>query len=279
MEKTREEYLRELKEEYEKKMLEINTQFDLQKDINKIKDDYMKYDDDYEDEGDSYDLDDTIEIEPRHENEFEEQYEDYISSKPKKSKWRTVLIYIILFILPIFGSLSVISTHTHYLVRKPFNYVCMGLSGGLFIFLIVLLIVNIVKRDKSKSLKGYIISNLIMALILGIIDIIGLFLLVKKRAWGLMNYFIAHYKLVMLIMFIILILIIGLLIIIKVKKRKIKSSVKTMFLNFIVCVYVLCFMDGMLVLYHSQSFREWLVTTAMQTMHHQYLCKWFYSDK
>lgn len=27
------------------------------------------------------------------------------------------------------------------------------------------------------------------------------------------------------------------------------------------------------------TFRNWLITTAMQTMNHQYLCKWFYSDK
>lgn len=27
------------------------------------------------------------------------------------------------------------------------------------------------------------------------------------------------------------------------------------------------------------GFREWLITTAMGTMHHQHYCKWFYSDK
>jgi exopolysaccharide biosynthesis protein len=28
----------------------------------------------------------------------------------------------------------------------------------------------------------------------------------------------------------------------------------------------------------NEKFRDWLITTAMQTMHHQYYCKWFYSD-
>lgn len=28
----------------------------------------------------------------------------------------------------------------------------------------------------------------------------------------------------------------------------------------------------------SKKFKDWLVTTAMSTMNHQYLCKWFYSD-
>ena len=29
----------------------------------------------------------------------------------------------------------------------------------------------------------------------------------------------------------------------------------------------------------NDKFKNWLITTAMQTMNHQYLCKWFYNDK
>ena len=208
MEKTREEYLRELKEEYEKKMSEINTRFDLQKDINKSNiDEHIRFND-------------ITNIDDKEDRQI------------KKGKWRIVLLYILLFLLPIFVSLSIISTHTNYLVRKPFDLICMGLSGILTIGILVLLIINVVKRDKKKSLSKYILSNSVMILIVGIIDVISLYYLVKNKAWGMMNYFIAHYKIIALMLLIFLILIIVLIIILKVKKRKVKNSIKILFLNF-----------------------------------------------
>ena len=50
-------------------------------------------------------------------------------------------------------------------------------------------------------------------------------------------------------------------------------------LEFFISVYILgCI--GFIVLFYGPyiGFKNWLVTTAMQTMNHQYLCKWFYSE-
>lgn len=49
---------------------------------------------------------------------------------------------------------------------------------------------------------------------------------------------------------------------------------------FIICIGVM-FGSGFAFLLYGPypNFREWLITTAMTTMNHQYLAKWFYSDK
>ncbi len=225
---------------------------------------------------------DTIEYNPKDFNDLDDEYEDELVeqslySSKKKNGVLDVFIYILLFLLPIFSFLSVVSLHTHYLVRKPFNYVCMGCSGLIVLALLVLIIIRITRRDRSKSGIKRIIKYFVFFTLLTIIDAGLLYLFVKKRAWNLADKFIAHYKLIMIIFFILLLLIITLIIIMKVKKRKVKSKIKRFLLNFILFIYMLCVIDGTLVLYKSQAFKEWLVTTAMQTMNHQYLCKWFYS--
>lgn len=41
----------------------------------------------------------------------------------------------------------------------------------------------------------------------------------------------------------------------------------------------MCCNGFLIILYgKNDTFRTWLITTAMQTMNHQYLCKWFYND-
>ena len=64
-----------------------------------------------------------------------------------------------------------------------------------------------------------------------------------------------------------------------VKKRRIKAWVKYIYFG-LMSVYVFGCCTVLFLLYGPYNgFKDWLVTTAMQTMEHQYYCKWFYSDK
>ena len=61
-------------------------------------------------------------------------------------------------------------------------------------------------------------------------------------------------------------------------KRKLRSWIK-----FVLCIFMAIYILGcvtfIVLLYGpNDRFKNWLVTTAMQTMNHQYLCKWFYND-
>lgn len=65
----------------------------------------------------------------------------------------------------------------------------------------------------------------------------------------------------------------------KKNKSKRKLSVKKKIVIFLVSFIVTGFVGGLFLLYGPlPNFRNWLVTTAMTTMNHQYLAKWFYSD-
>ena len=45
-------------------------------------------------------------------------------------------------------------------------------------------------------------------------------------------------------------------------------------------IYALGCSSFLFILYGpNDTFRTWLITTAMTTMNHQYYCKWFYSDE
>ncbi len=214
----------------------------------------------------------------------EPTYEKYIKGEEKERKKHrfkisNILLYMCFILLPIVISLSFISMHTLYLVRKPFNYICMGMSVLCIIGIIILFIYKIVKRDKSKKIFKLLLSNSIMITLLTILDAAALFVLVRQKAWMLMDKLITHYKLILLIIGIVLLIIIILIIITKIRKRKFKKSIKRFFINMIVCIYILGILDGMLMIYRSSNFKEWLITTAMQTMNHQYYCKWFYSAK
>lgn len=223
------------------------------------------------DEEDDYADDDTLEDEENFESR------EVLNKPPKKNKGLDIIIYLLLFILPIVSFFSIVSFHTHYLVRRPFDYICIVSSSLIVLTLIILFIIRFVRRDKSKSHVKCGIKYIVFFTILTILDGGLLYIFVKKRAWNLADRFIAHYKLILLILFILFLLFVILIIIMKLKKRKIKSKIKRFILNFILFVYILCFVDGTLILYRSQAFKEWLITTAMQTMNHQYLCKWFYS--
>lgn len=61
----------------------------------------------------------------------------------------------------------------------------------------------------------------------------------------------------------------------KKKKSKLKKIVLILAILFILGIGTFAFL-----LYGPYpNFREWLITTAMTTMNHQYLAKWFYSDE
>lgn len=63
-------------------------------------------------------------------------------------------------------------------------------------------------------------------------------------------------------------------------KKTIKLPGKVWFFNSISGLLCVCCVAGLTILYGPFSgFRDWLITTAMGTMTHQYLCKIFYSDK
>ncbi len=58
-----------------------------------------------------------------------------------------------------------------------------------------------------------------------------------------------------------------------------KKSTKIIITVFI-SLFVLGCGSGLTLLYGPWSgFRNWLITTAMTTMNHQYLATWFYSDE
>lgn len=62
----------------------------------------------------------------------------------------------------------------------------------------------------------------------------------------------------------------------KSKKQKIISVVTKV----VATIYILGCSSFLFLLYGPYgNFRTWLISTAMSTMNHQYLCKWFYNDK
>lgn len=64
----------------------------------------------------------------------------------------------------------------------------------------------------------------------------------------------------------------------KASRRKLRKWLKVV-LGFIITVYILGCSIFVGILYGpSEKFKSWLITTAMRTMNHQYLCKWFYSE-
>ena len=63
------------------------------------------------------------------------------------------------------------------------------------------------------------------------------------------------------------------------KHRKKKSVFKKILTTFIILFIIGCATLGFLLYGPYPGFREWLITTAMTTMTHQYLATWFYSDE
>lgn len=61
--------------------------------------------------------------------------------------------------------------------------------------------------------------------------------------------------------------------------KRTKNKLK-IFFKAIVCLFILGITIGLFLLYGPiEKFRSWYITTAMTTMHHQYLATWFYSEE
>ena len=64
----------------------------------------------------------------------------------------------------------------------------------------------------------------------------------------------------------------------KANKRRLKRWLKVLFSIFMSFYVVGCIAFVILLYGPNDKFRNWLITTAMQTMNHQYYCKWFYNE-
>ena len=62
-------------------------------------------------------------------------------------------------------------------------------------------------------------------------------------------------------------------------KKKIKKWVKVVFSIFMSLYIIGCVCFVILLYGPNERFKTWLITTAMQTLDHEYYCKWFYSEK
>lgn len=64
------------------------------------------------------------------------------------------------------------------------------------------------------------------------------------------------------------------------KHKKTAKKGKKNVLKILLTILVILIVTGLTLLYGPwHGFRDWLITTAMTTLNHQYLAKWFYSDK
>lgn len=90
------------------------------------------------------------------------------------------------------------------------------------------------------------------------------------------------FKIISLLLLIgsVIFLIIGLFLRLKYKKRRgVNKKLRVVF-DILVSLYTVGCLSFLFILYGPyKGFRDWLITTAMSTMNHQYYCKWFYSDK
>ncbi len=191
----------------------------------------------------------------------------------KKCKLNVILL-ILLLITPLFMTLSAISMNTTYLIRKPFNFILYALTGISMIWIICIILLKSLDKTKTKK-KKYIIASIVTI----ILNILFMILCLKGKFWTHLDPILEHKKLFVILFLCIILLIIILLIIKKIKHRKLKASVKKMLTTIFITIYILCYIDLIVVLYGpAKEFKEWLITTAMQTMHHQYFCKWFYNS-
>lgn len=72
-------------------------------------------------------------------------------------------------------------------------------------------------------------------------------------------------------------LLIGIRYLIKYKRRRGFKKVKTIIISILISLYMVGCSSFLFILYGPyKGFKNWLITTAMATMHHQHYCKWFY---
>ena len=281
-EKSYEEKIADIKEYLKQKEEEVNNNKVSERIVKPVSYEQVNKEENVKDELESLNFEEFLKFDEKNvdgeKNTIEEKKETSksktIVEKKKKSKISLFLI-ILLLITPIFISLSVISMRTTYLVREPFNYIMYAVSGISLIAIICLSLLKIV-NDKPKIKLKYIITVLVII----VLDILFTIFAISINIWKHIDPILEHKKLFLGIILFIILLIIAIIIICKIKKVRIKKNIKNMLLTIFMSLYVLCYIDGLIILYGpNKDFMEWLVPTAMQTMNHQYFCRWFYSDK
>lgn len=133
------------------------------------------------------------------------------------------------------------------------------------------------KKDKKKKRKIFYFRTLpiLMIPILFVLTIISTHS--NKLVIIPINYFV--YILLSLFLYL---LITGLFIIKRQKKaKKTKGEkIKKIIFSFFAVLYIIGCSTGLFLLYGPyDKFRTWFISTSMNTMSHQYICKWFYSDE
>ena len=87
---------------------------------------------------------------------------------------------------------------------------------------------------------------------------------------------------IVLLIILIILLILGIVMFVKnraANNKKLKKWKKVMFSIFMSFYIIGCIGFVVLLYGPNEKFKTWLITTAMQTMNHQYYCKWFYSQE
>lgn len=195
----------------------------------------------------------------------------------KGNKVLTILLMLCLALTPIFVTLSVISINTTYLIREPINYIVVILS---FIFIIGIVTFSILKLKEKKAKKNSFGKYIITCLIISILDIIFIILFINNQMWNCLDFIIENKLLFICVIVIILLTIAVVFVVRKKMKKRLKQNTRNLIITAFMTLYVCCYFDVLIVLYGpSTEFKNWLITTAMQTMNHQYFCRWFYSEE
>lgn len=131
-------------------------------------------------------------------------------------------------------------------------------------------LVTTIKNLKKRSKKGILYRVIPELLIPGLI-VLGVIGSHSNRLISKMVSYIIYVLLIILLF----IFILG---IFKYKQNR-KNKKGIIFKLFIIIYIIGCSSLTLLLYIPSSSFRSWLISTSMATMNHQYICKWFYSDK
>lgn len=128
---------------------------------------------------------------------------------------------------------------------------------------------------KNKKQKGIVICWLSLI----VLNIFLVFFVIGCNKGSFVNNIFKVISLCLVIISFIF-FILGLVLRIKYKKRRNLNKKLRVIFNILISLFTVGCMSFLFILYGPyHGFRDWLITTAMATMNHQYYCKWFYSDK
>lgn len=133
------------------------------------------------------------------------------------------------------------------------------------------------KKDKKNKRKIFWFRTLPILMI----PILFVLTIISTHSNRLVIIPINYFVYILLSLFLYL-LITGLFIIKRQKKaKKTKGQkIKKIIFSFFAILYIIGCSTGLFLLYGPyDKFRTWFISTSMNTMSHQYICKWFYSDE